>query len=148
MRVSQKCQYALRAVYELARHYRHGPVKIADIAENQAIPVRFLEQILSQLRQGGFVESQRGNVGGYLLSRAPADLTVGEIICFVEGPLGFVKCTNNLGGECPLNEACVFLPMWERARKAVESVYYTTTFENLIEEDARMHGNLALDYAI
>jgi hypothetical protein len=60
MWISQKCEYAVRAVFELAKRVGRGPVRIADIAEAQAIPVRFLEVILSQLKQGGFVDSQRG----------------------------------------------------------------------------------------
>ena len=64
MFVSQKCQYALRAVFELAKQYGKGPTKILHIAELQAIPVRFLEVILVQLKRGGFVDSQRGKEGG------------------------------------------------------------------------------------
>ena len=63
MLVSQKCQYALRALFELAKRNGEGPVKIAAIAKAQAIPPRFLEVILSQLKQGSFVESQRGSEG-------------------------------------------------------------------------------------
>ncbi len=79
MLVSQKCQYALRAIFELAKRTGQGPVKIAEIAEAQAIPVRFLEVILSQLKQGRFAVSQRGSEGGYQLARPPQELTVGEI---------------------------------------------------------------------
>ena len=66
MLVSQKSQYALRAIFELAKEYGKGP-KIAHIAEAQAIPVRFLEVILVHLKRGGFVDSQRGKEGGYFL---------------------------------------------------------------------------------
>jgi Rrf2 family protein len=136
--VSQKCQYALRAVFELSKHYGKGPMKIADIAEEQAIPVRFLEVILSQLKQGGFVESRRGRDGGYLLSRAPERLAVGDVIRFVEGPIGPVSCVaGNPTATCPLHGGCVFLGMWERARQAVSDVYDSTTFEDLVEEEKR-----------
>ena len=91
--VSQKCQYALRAVFELAKRHGRGPVRIGDVAKAQAIPPRFLEVILNQLKQAGFVESRRGNEGGYLLARAPERLTVGEIVRFVEGPIRPVTCT-------------------------------------------------------
>ena len=91
--VSQKCQYALRAVFELAKRHGRGPVRIGAVAKAQAIPPRFLEVILNQLKQAGFVESRRGNEGGYLLARAPERLTVGEIVRFVEGPIRPVTCT-------------------------------------------------------
>ena len=76
--VSQKCQYAIRATFELARRNGRGPIKIGEIAEAQAIPVRFLEVILNQLRQGGFVQSRRG-AGGCYLVRQPEEIKVGEI---------------------------------------------------------------------
>ena len=88
MQLSQKCQYAIRAVFQLAKEHGGGPIKIADVAEAQAIPPRFLELILGELKQGGFTESRRGKRGGYLLARPPAQITVGDIIRFVEGPLG------------------------------------------------------------
>ena len=147
MQVSQKCQYALRAIFELARRNGRGPITIAHIAESQAIPARFLEQILSQLRQGGFVESRRGTSGGYLLSRVPADLSVGEVIRFIEGPLGPVQCTSGQT-ECPLNGGCVFLAMWEKAQEAVANVYDSTAFQDLVDQDMQMRGNEPLNYAI
>lgn len=147
--VSQKCQYALRAVFELAKHYNQGPMKIGDVAKAQAIPARFLEVILSQLKQGGFVESRRGNDGGYLLIRPPQGLTAGEIIRFVEGPLGPVMCvTTNGDDHCPLHGSCVFLPMWEKARDAMSEVYDSATLQDLLEDEARMRGRMAPTYSI
>lgn len=90
--VSQKCQYAIRAAFELSRRYGQGPVKIGDIAEAQAIPLRFLQVILNQLRRAGFVESKRGADGGYLLARQPDRVTAGDIVRFVEGPLVPIAC--------------------------------------------------------
>ena len=147
--ISQKCQYALRAVFELAKRGGHGPVKIADIAESQAIPARFLEVILSQLKPGGFVESRRGKQGGYMLARSPRRLTVGEVIRFIEGPFGPVACMDSApDAGCPLHGDCVFLGMWERVREAVSGVYDTTTFENLIKEEERMRSGYVPRYAI
>ena len=149
MLVSQKCQYALRAIFELARRNSKGPVKIADIAKAQAIPVRFLEVILSQLKQAGFVTSQRGNKGGYLLLRLPDDLTVGEVIRFMQGPMGPVECV--AGGSkdrCPLYGDCAFLPMWEKARKAISDVYDNTTFQDLVEQEDQRAGKRAPCYSI
>ena len=88
MQVSQK-KYTLRAIFELAKHKDQGPVKVADIAKVQAVPQRFLEVILSQLKQPGFVISRRGNDGGYTMVRDPAELTVGEVMDFIQGPIGF-----------------------------------------------------------
>lgn len=147
--LSQKCQYALRAVFELARHYGKGPVKIGGIAAAQAIPPRFLEVILGQLKQGGFVDSRRGASGGYELRRSPGDLAVGEVIRFIEGPLGPVTCLTGQDQEnCRLRGNCVFLGMWERAQEAIAKVYDSTTFGGLVEEDRRRQRDYVSSYAI
>jgi len=74
---TQKSLYALRAIFELAKCSKQGPMRIADIAKAQAIPRRLLETILTQLKQAGFVESCRGNDGGYVLIPSPGKITVG-----------------------------------------------------------------------
>jgi Rrf2 family protein len=149
MWISQKCQYAVRATFELAKRLGLGPVRIADIAEAQAIPVRFLEVILAQLKQGGFVESRRGNRGGYVLAKTPAEATIGDVIRFVEGPLGPVTCAMGAShSECRLYGDCVFLPMWERVKKAVTDVYDGTTFQDLVEQDSRREREQVPSYSI
>ncbi len=150
MLISQKCQYALRAVFELAKREGRGPVKIAEIAKLQAIPVRFLEVILSQLKQGGFVASQRGSEGGYYLLRDRRELTVGEVIRFVQGPVGPVGCVSETatGNSCPLYGDCAFIHMWERVNKAVSHVYDNTTFQDLIDEEQRKAKGYVPSYTI
>ncbi len=133
--ITQKCQYAIRAIFELSGHYGQGPIKIAQIAETQAIPPRFLEVILSQLKQAGFVESRRGNAGGYFLVRPPAKLTVGDVIEFVQGPVVPVECmVGSYSADCLLVDKCVFAPMWEKVRAAISEIYDATTFEGLVED--------------
>lgn len=148
MFISQKCQYGLRAMFELSLRYGEGPVKIADIAENQAIPPRFLEVILSQLKQGGFVESRRGSEGGYFLSVAPADLTVGDIIRFIEGPVEPAGCDRGRGDKCPLLGDCVFQSMWESLGDAISEVYDSTNFLSLIEEYRHKKSEYVPQYSI
>lgn len=148
--VSQKCQYAIRAVFELAKRHGQGPVKISDIAEEQAIPLRFLQVILNQLRRGGIIESRRGAEGGYFLSRLPNRVTVGEIVLFIEGPLTPIACqtSSNPADGCSLHGNCVFLGMWERTAKAISDVYDCTSFQDLVEDDARMRKSASLSYSI
>jgi Rrf2 family protein len=149
MSLSQKCQYSLRAIFELAKHYGEGPVKISDVAARQAIPTRFLEVILNQLKQGGFVESKRGSMGGYALSRPPDALAVGEIIRYIEGPLSPVQCTSCVSDDqCPLYDDCAFLPMWEKATEALSQVYDVTTFKALVEEERKRLTTYIPDYSI
>ena len=134
MILSQKCQYALRAVYEITLREEDWPIKSGDIAEAQDIPPRFLENILAQLKQGGFVDSKRGKQGGYMLADPDADITVGEIIRFVQGPLVPVHCMTEGMNRCKLQGDCPFHPMWERARKAIVEVYDTTTIRDMIAD--------------
>lgn len=150
MNLSQKCQYAFRAVFELAKRHPLGqPVSVAEIAETQAIPPRFLEQILAELKQGGFVLARRGAQGGYTLAASPATLTVGDIVRFVEGPITPVQCIVE-GGEsdCALQEGCVFKGFWERAKQAVETVYDSTSFQDLVDEVASRVAAQGANYSI
>jgi Rrf2 family transcriptional regulator, cysteine metabolism repressor len=136
--VSQKCQYALRALFELAKRNTDQPTAMAQVAAAQAIPPKFLELILSELRQGGFVISHRGRGGGYVLRAKPDELTVGTIIRFVDGPVAPVKCVaGNSPAEstCAMFGDCAFVDMWSRARDAVAEVYDNTTFQDLIDKE-------------
>src|SRR5512133_391623 len=117
MTISQKCQYALRAVFELAKQQGKSPLTIGHIAEQQDIPPRFLELILAELKQAGFLRSYRGKQGGYVLTVPPADLTAGQIIRLVDGPIEPVRCRAGTGLNCPLEgkwkRMCPFDGMWK-----------------------------------
>jgi len=138
--ISQKCQYALRAVFELAKSARSGPclLKIEHIAKAQKIPVRFLENILNQLRTGGFVASRRGRCGGYLLARDPADITVGEIIRFMDGPLEDIAGSGMTSRRRLGPEDEVFSQIWLRAGTALATVLDQPTLADLVEEFHRL----------
>jgi len=90
VRVSAKADYAIRAMVELAAAGQ-GPVKAERIAQAQEIPLKFLENIMSDLRQGGLVRSQRGAEGGYWLARPADEITLANVIRAVEGPLANVR---------------------------------------------------------
>jgi Rrf2 family cysteine metabolism transcriptional repressor len=149
MNLSQKCQYALRAVFELATRHGQGPVPVGQIAEQQGIPARFLELILVQLKQAGYIESRRGVQGGYSLSVLPRQLTVGDVIRTIEGPLVPVKRTDEpTSNRTPPQGDYAFSRLWERAEKAVANVYDTTTFQDLIDEDNASRSKYIADFSI
>ena len=149
MSVSLKCQYALRALFELAKRQESGLVTVADIASRQAIPPRFLENILNQLRGGGFVSSTRGTNGGYVLARPAKEIAVGEIIRFIEGPMHPVDCVGDKPAhKCPLKGNCVFMSLWDDARKALEAVYDSRTLQHLVDDEAKMTPAVAESYCI
>jgi Rrf2 family transcriptional regulator, cysteine metabolism repressor len=149
MIVSKKSRYAMRAVFELAKQYGKGPVKIGEIARVQAIPPRFLEVILCQLKQGGYVESVRGKEGGYMLARPPDSLAVGTILRFFQGLQEPVDCIgDNPKENCPLKETCVFVPLWEDVQKAITGVTESVTFQGLVDREKKMVEEKSFDYAI
>lgn len=134
MLISKKNQYALRAIYELAKQSGNGPVKISQIAETQAIPERFLEVILGQLKKSGFVESKRGYQGGYVLVVPPEKLTVGALMRYLQRDVDISKCMAPIpDSKCPFQGNCAFFPMWKRVKEAMFEVYDDTTIQDLIE---------------
>ena len=144
MILSQKTLYALRALFELAKRNHQGPIKLPIVSKAQAIPLRFLEVIMGELRQAKFVVSKRGKLGGYMFAREPKDLTIGEIISFIEGEIRVVDCTagSKTRQPCVLRENCVFIPLWEDVRKSISSVIDKTSFQQLIEMQKRVNDNI------
>ena len=108
--ISQKAKYALRALAALARAADRTPMLIAEIAEQQKIPKKFLEQILLDLKHRGLVMSRRGKDGGYWLARRPSEISYGDIIRLTRGSLALVPCASRLAYEpcknCVTQEDC------------------------------------------
>jgi Rrf2 family protein len=131
VRVSAKTDYAIRAVLELAAADDARPIKGERIATAQAIPLRFLENILMQLRHAGLVESRRGADGGYRLAKPAADVTLADVIRAIDGPLAGVS------GARPetLGFAGVAEPMrevWIAVRAALRGVLEQVTLADVV----------------
>lgn len=149
MSVSSKCYYAIRAIYALADQAGPGPVKIAEIAERERIPIRFLEVILGQLKGGGFVVSRRGAEGGYRLARPAEQITVGDIMRFVDGPIAPVDCVSqSRPRECQFHGECHFFGFWGRVRQAISDVVDQTTFDDLLRENRERATGYVADWTI
>jgi Rrf2 family cysteine metabolism transcriptional repressor len=144
--ISKKCRYALRAIFELSLRDTTEPVKVQDIAAAQSIPPRFLEVILAELKHAGFVESRRGSDGGYILARAADELTVGEVLSFLQG--GTRNSTDNSQPGPYLTGDYVFSKMWQEVGVAVSNIYNSTTFADLLEQELAQRKAYAPDYAI
>ena len=133
VQVNAKVDYALRALAELA-NAEAGPVKAETIAQAQAIPLKFLENILLELRHGGIVSSQRGAIGGYWLERPASEITLADVIRIVDGPLA------NVRGRSPekleyTGPAAALLDVWIALRFNMRAVLETVTLENLRDGD-------------
>jgi Rrf2 family protein len=130
VRISAKADYAVRAMVELAAAPDDGPVKGERIATAQRIPLRFLENILLELRHAGLVASQRGAEGGYWLAGPPDEITVAAVIRAVDGPLANVRGTapeslEYAGAAGPLRD------VWVALRASVRSVLETVTLADI-----------------
>ena len=144
MKISKKCQYALKAVFELSWRNQGEPIRTYEIAEAQRISPRFMEIILNELKHGGFVESKRGNEGGYMLARNARDLTVREIIEYIEGPISFAQNSDDTASIG--NEA--FTEFWQEVNNAIGEVCDNRTFADLVEFERAKRDKCALNYSI
>ena len=136
MLITKKNQYALRAIFELAKYNGKGPQKISEIAKAQAIPEKFLEVILNQLKGSGLVDSKRGFYGGYYLIQSPKKITVGDIMRFLERDVDPIGCEALVPEtNCPFKGDCAFFPMWSRIRNAIFTVYDETSIQDLIDNE-------------
>jgi len=146
MKVTYRGDYALKAVLDLAVHYGKDVITIHDISKRIDAPIKFLEQVLLDLKKGGFVESRRGKVGGYLLSRSPSKITVGEVIRFIDGPIEPISCAKDGYSKCGDIYKCVFRKIWQDVSKATSDIVDNITFEELASKAGL--GQEAFTYSI
>lgn len=147
MKISNKCHYALKAVYELASRRTATPVAVAQIAEAQGIPPRFLENILNQLRHAGLVVSHRGNTGGYTLATRPEVITVAEVIEAAQGPVSITASQRNRSNGYTAGDAA-FERFWERLDASMVDCCSQTTFADLIGWEMQSEKRPVQDYVI
>ena len=144
MKISTKGRYALRLMLDLALTSGGNAVPLRDVAERQEISDKYLEQIVTQLSRAGLVRSIRGAGGGYLLTRAPEEYTVGEILRVLEGNLAPVSCADG-AACCQRADHCVTLEVWQKIQDAVSSVVDTITLADLVR---RYHEKCPEDASI
>ncbi len=146
MKVTYKGDYALKAVLDLAVNYGEDVVTIHAVAKRIDAPIKFLEQVLLDLKKGGFVESRRGKVGGYFLSRAPGKITVGEVVRFIDGPIEPISCARKGYSNCGDMYKCVFRKIWQDVSKATSDIVDDVTFKELASKVKS--GQKVLAYSI
>ncbi len=123
MKISTKGRYGLTIMIELSRKYGDGPISLKQIARDNNLSEHYLEQLIAPLRNAGLVKSVRGAYGGYMLTKAPHEITAGDVIRILEGPITPVE---GIEDEEPAKQA-----LWKRVRDAVKDVLDTTTLEDL-----------------
>lgn len=149
MQVSYKTDYSFKIILFLSDFYPEGSAQIKQIADSQDIPKKFLEQILLLLKKGGFVASRLGPRGGYFLARPPAEITVGEVVRFVEGPIHPISCIAPGAEEsCSFAAGCVLRDVWREVETAISGIIDHISFSELLEREKKKRGRLAIDYQI
>ena len=124
-------------MFDLAQNVGCGPQTIRAIAERQMVPEQYLEQIIGTLRREGLVESVRGAQGGYMLGRAPGQITMGELMHVLEGPILLADCLTDERG-CERSCACPTRVVWERLSRSIDEVLYAVTLQDMIDDQRRM----------
>ena len=135
MNVTSKGRYALRVMLDLAQHREDGFVSLKTVAERQGISMKYLEMIVGCLKKAELLESTRGKEGGYSLSRAPSDYTVGEILRSIEDNLAPVACIRDGVIQCDQASACLTVPMWKELDDITNAYLDGITLEDLLTGD-------------
>jgi len=143
--ISQKAKYALRALVTLARAGRGQSRMIGDISREQAIPKKFLEQILLELKRAGLVSSRRGRLGGYELLRAPEQITYGEVLRLIDGPIAPLPCLSKIAyrrcADCRDEASCEIRHVFARVTLATREVLDKTSLADSLQlEDLPTNG--------
>lgn len=136
MKLSTRGRYGIHAMYDLADHYGDGPQSIKSIAERQAIPEAYLEQLIAILRKEKLVVSNRGAQGGYRLTREPDRITVGDVLRALEGGLNLVDCLleeESCGKSC----ACPSRIVWMKIQEGLNQIVDGITLQDMIDEYRR-----------
>lgn len=121
-------------MFELALTYGEGPVSLRKIAQKQDLSDNYLEQLFSTLRKDGLLNSVRGPQGGYMLSRPPQNITVGDILRSLEGNLAPADCVGDEEGECCKDDSCAIKLVLLKMKNSIEEIVDSITLEDMIKD--------------
>jgi Rrf2 family protein len=140
MRLTTMSRYGTRAIFDIAYHSTGLPVQVKDIAERQQIPMKYLEQIFHKLKKADFIKSERGPGGGYVLTKDPKKITVGDIIKAVKEHTDLVSCVCDSavdGKACEREDQCVTRAVWQKAARQITEHFNSVTMADLCEDARR-----------
>ena len=140
--LSRKSKYGLKALLVLAQEAGRGPVLVAELAKRDGTPKKFLEAILLDLKRHGIVHSKKGKGGGYFLHRSPSEVTFGEVIRVLDGPLAAVPCVSQMAymrcAECVDEATCGVRLAMKEVRDATAHILENTTLADVNARTARL----------
>jgi Rrf2 family transcriptional regulator, cysteine metabolism repressor len=139
MMFSTKAEYGVRVMVELARRAGEEPIPLAEIAAHDGLPLAYLEHLVARLRKAGLVDSRRGSHGGYLLARAPGEITMAEVVEALEGSIAPIECISEAADgsivcarEASREHVCPTKLLWTRVRFSIVSTLQETTLADLL----------------
>ncbi|MEG0133649.1 MAG: Rrf2 family transcriptional regulator [Clostridium sp.] len=132
MKLSTKGRYGVKAMVDLAVNYGKDPISIKSISGRQNISEYYLEQLFSVLRKANMIKSIRGSSGGYILYRAPKDITVYEILEVLEGPIEISTCLDN--DACDNIDCCATRIVWRKIKNSIDSVTLSITLQDIVDD--------------
>ncbi len=141
MKLSTRAKYGVHAMLDLAMNQGMGPQSIKMIAERQRIPEQYLEQLIGLLRREGLVSSIRGAQGGYLLAKAPGEITMAELMRVLEGPIALSDCLED-SGCCDRTCICPTRRVWERLSRSMDEVLSGVTLGDMMEDHVRLQAEM------
>lgn len=134
MKLSTKGRYGLMAMFQLALDHGQGPISLKFIAEKQQLSENYLEQLFANLRKDGLLNSVRGAQGGYMLSRNPGDITVGEVLRSLEGSLSPADCIDK-EMNCTRADECATKLVLSKMKDSIDDVVDSITLQDMIDEN-------------
>jgi len=139
MKISTRIRYGTRALLQLASRYGEGPIELKDIAKNESISLKYLEQLIVPLRTSGLVKSVRGSKGGYALAKSPSQIRLRDLVEALEGPVNLVDCLRN-PEECQRVSFCVSREIWGQVSQAITGIFESITLEDMVKRKREKEG--------
>ena len=134
MKLSTKGRYGLMAMYQLAQDYGQGPISLKYVAEKQGLSENYLEQLFSNLKKEGLLTSTRGAYGGYMLSRKPHEITVGQVLRSLEGQMSPSECVAEDGFDCVRDDSCATRWVFAKIKDSIDRVIDSITLEDMVRD--------------
>lgn len=144
MKISTKGRYAIRVMLDIAMHDDGKFIPLKDIAKRQELTVKYLEQIISLLNKAGYLQSLRGNAGGYRLTKKPDECVVGDILRITEGDLAPIPCLKDEVNSCNRANECFTLPFWQGLDKVIKEYVDSVTLQDLIDQGNTLVNNYSI----
>lgn len=144
MKISTKGRYSLRMLLDLAEHKEDGFIALKDIAERQDISKKYLEQIVTLLNSSGFLRTNRGNHGGYMLAKPADSITVGQVLRVTEGSLCPVNCLEDEPNQCERASICKTLSTWKGLKKVIDEYLDSVTLQMILDQNNKSGGEYCI----